>query len=207
MKNLKVLRRIIYTKLRYNVRTSELFSLVLMIAGILILPLHRATSANLLMRSHRNTANVDRQIRLERILKRHHLLDRCIIESLIPGEFFLKDFYPGRVFKLKEKQNHEKGVLLLKFTEMFSKLRQRCDIDRIMEDYYLVLEPSYAGYCTPEIFQFLEYTPSPAVVQATEKLDEEFLKRLNSNLVVLQMGASDWVNDRLFRPNYNTSCI
>jgi glycosyltransferase involved in cell wall biosynthesis len=38
------------------------------------------------------------------------------------------------------------------------------------------------------------------VVQASEPLDREFLRDLGSNLIPIDIGASDWVDHRVFRP-------
>lgn len=71
---------------------------------------------------------------------------------------------------------------------------------RLLNDYFLVLEPSHSGYCFPDILQYLSYEDEDIIVQATEESDLSFLKRLGRNLIPVDFGASDWIDDRVFRP-------
>jgi glycosyltransferase involved in cell wall biosynthesis len=98
---------------------------------------------------------------------------------------------------LKAPAADEKGVLLLKYTAKFEVFASLFDVDRIMRDYYLVLEPCWAGYCDPGILLFI--APSdPVVVQAPDAPDFAFIRDLGTNLVPIDIGASDWVDAELF---------
>jgi glycosyltransferase involved in cell wall biosynthesis len=46
----------------------------------------------------------------------------------------------------------------------------------------------------------MKYSSSPVVVEATEIQDFRFLESLNSNLIPVSFGASDWVDFRIFNP-------
>jgi len=184
---------------KHNVYTSETFSLVLLWYGMLWLLISKKKAAANLMRSHRNTRKVNRKIFLERLMARWQLFDPDIIDSLLP------EFDPGEasvshdwISQIKEPSGEEKGVALVMFNDAFEKLRAEFDIAHLLEDYYLVLEPSCSGYCIPEILQFIRYSDAPVIVQSSEVMDFDFLNRLNSNFIPVDYGASDWNDDRVF---------
>lgn len=93
----------------------------------------------------------------------------------------------------------QRGVLLIKFTETFRVFHHSIDIDRLMRFFVIVLEPSWSGYCLPEILCWSGYQQK-VIVQASESKDREFLERLGSNLIPIDVGASDWVDYRVFFP-------
>lgn len=112
------------------------------------------------------------------------------IESrlLVLAEPMIED---GRVLR--------KGVLLVSFTETAARLYSCPERERLIERFHLVLEPSFAGYADPAILCWLN-VPEPVLVQATERLDREFLTALNSNLIPVPYGAGDWIDPDLFAP-------
>lgn len=110
----------------------------------------------------------------------------------------------GRCIILKEPEfNHsivfEKGILLISFTESFPVLFANYNFTEISKVYHIVLEPSSAGYCLPEIMAWASLS-EPVIVQATEIFDYKFLEGLNSNLVPIEIGASNWVDQSVFCP-------
>lgn len=68
-----------------------------------------------------------------------------------------------------------------------------------MERFYLVLNPSWSGYAQPPIIAWLRYR-QPILVQASEVGDRRLLENVGGNLIPLSIGASDWVDHRIFRP-------
>lgn len=94
----------------------------------------------------------------------------------------------------------EKGVLLIKFTDTIEYLIKRYDDRRLLDDYRIVLEPSWSGYADHRILYWTKYPQHKIIVQASEKKDYDFLLSLESNLIPVRLGASDWVDDRLFHP-------
>jgi glycosyltransferase involved in cell wall biosynthesis len=92
-----------------------------------------------------------------------------------------------------------RGVLLIKFTETFRFFFHCVDIPLLSRYFHIVLEPSWSGYCLPEILFWTRHAER-IVVQASEPLDREFLRDLDTNLVPIEIGASDWVDHRIFRP-------
>jgi len=70
----------------------------------------------------------------------------------------------------------------------------------LLRRYTLVLEPSWSGYANPELLSFCLFRDHPIVVMSPCREDFHFLERLDSNLVPIAVGASDWVDPRVFRP-------
>lgn len=94
-------------------------------------------------------------------------------------------------------QMAEKGVL---FTKTHWELARLCRMESLLEHYTLVIEPGWSGYADPHILYFCRFAEHPIVVCAPEITDYELLKHLDTNLIPVQFGASDWVNPRVFRP-------
>jgi glycosyltransferase involved in cell wall biosynthesis len=108
-----------------------------------------------------------------------------------------------RTIVLKWPRRHgnviERGVILVSFTTSFSYFYHHTDLESLLRWFTVVLEPSWAGYCLEDILLWSGPGFPPVVVQATERRDFEFLRRLDSNLVPVEFGASNWVDDRVFR--------
>jgi glycosyltransferase involved in cell wall biosynthesis len=114
------------------------------------------------------------------------------------------DHVAGRSIVLKWPQRIggalEKGVLLVSFTTSFPYFYEHVDIEQLQRYFSIVLEPSWAGYGVGEILFWARRAAPPVVVQATEKTDFDFIAALRSNLVPVDFGASNWVDERLFFP-------
>lgn len=121
--------------------------------------------------------------------------ERCRRRFLGPGGALDPAFRD--ILVVKPASRDEKGVLLLKYTAKFDLFVSLFDLDRVMADYYLVLEPCWSGYCDPSILMFVSPT-CEVLVQSPERADFEFIERLGSNLVPVTLGASDWVDADLF---------
>jgi glycosyltransferase involved in cell wall biosynthesis len=103
------------------------------------------------------------------------------------------------IMVLKAPANGEKGVIVLEYTARFDLFVALFDFDRIIKDYYIVLEPCWAGYCDPSILMFIT-SKTDVIVQAPEERDFEFIRALNCNLKPLKLGSSDWIDAELFAP-------
>ena len=100
---------------------------------------------------------------------------------------------------LKAPGHGEKGAIVLEYTTRFDLFVALFDFDRIIRDYYIVLEPCWAGYCDPSILMFTN-VDTDVIVQAPERRDFEFIERLGSNLKAINLGSSDWIDADLFAP-------
>ncbi len=179
-------------------------------------PFQPAGSLSFLSRSHRALMYVGPGGRYSGWLKtmiEHALIRACaadgIVESaasqsadpsgIAPGFFSLA----GIVLKAPRCENDrvvERGVLVLKNTERLDAFRQYVAMPSLLEHYSLVLEPSWSGYSDPRLLSFCVFRDHPIVVMAPCLEDLQFLERLGSNLRPTPIGASDWVDPRVFRP-------
>lgn len=92
-----------------------------------------------------------------------------------------------------------KGVLVITFTETFRFFAHYINTERLLRYFRVVLEPSWSGYCLPEILLWSQYD-QPVIVQSSEPRDRHFLEQLRTCLVPISIGASDWVDHRIFYP-------
>ncbi|MFH1771979.1 MAG: glycosyltransferase [Candidatus Omnitrophota bacterium] len=93
----------------------------------------------------------------------------------------------------------EKGVIALAFTDRFREFFVNHDINEVAKNYYIVLEPSWSGYCSPYILMFINEIRE-VIIQCPEKKDFDFIKSLNSNLIPVGLGASYWIDLDKFKP-------
>jgi glycosyltransferase involved in cell wall biosynthesis len=100
---------------------------------------------------------------------------------------------------LKSPGTNEKGVLNLNYSHFFPLFARLYDVERVAERYHIVLEPSWSGYCNPDVLCYTRYR-FPVFVQAYEPRDREFIDRLDSNLVSVPVSANWWVDHEMFRP-------
>jgi hypothetical protein len=94
---------------------------------------------------------------------------------------------------LKKSTLEEKGVLLLKYAEVFEAFIIFSDLKTLFEKYHFVLEMSWDGVCDPVYFMFLNNNHS-VFIEATSSIDFNFLQNLNTNLVPVKIAANDWIN-------------
>lgn len=196
-KRIKTALRILQTRIKFSPATSEVFSSIARLAGFVSRASSPVKAANWYMQAHRTTRSVGRQIAIEKTLRNGNYFRSEIITQLLPREEVDSEFFPKRVIVLKEPSPGERGVIVISF-DVFGQLSINYRIDSILKDYFIVLEPSWSSYCTPEILQFINYLDTRVVVQAAEKLDYDFMNRLNANFIPVDIGASNWVDDRLF---------
>ncbi len=99
-------------------------------------------------------------------------------------------------------ENGEKGVLFVMVSDMFRHLHAGMDLPRLMRDYTLVFEPSWSGYCHPNMLEYTRWDEDIFIL-AAEQYDNGFLKRLRSNLIPVDLGPCDWVDPRVAEPYLN----
>lgn len=109
-----------------------------------------------------------------------------------PTEYFGK-----RIMVLKPPiSSREKGVLYIMFSELIADIPRLFDMKKLLDDYILVLEPSWSGYCEIGILQYTLFDNEVFVLSA-ENDDFRFLSQLKSNLVPIRLGPCDWVDPRI----------
>lgn len=132
------------------------------------------------------------------LLKQHNVINN---ENLSKRILILKE--P----KLTNKKVTEKGAIVIKFTETFPVIYQSLNVKSLGEQYNIILEPSWVGYSLPEIIVWCRLDPIKVFVMCPYKDDYEFISALQSNLIPLSLGPSDWVNPNTFYKIKNTQKI
>jgi len=94
----------------------------------------------------------------------------------------------------------EKGVILIKFTESFLPFLHETNIAELVKYFRIVLEPSWAGYALESILAWARPEYGRTIIFCPEVDDLRFIERLDGGLVPVDIGASDWVDERVFYP-------
>lgn len=105
----------------------------------------------------------------------------------------------GNSIVLKSPGANERGVLCLYYTYIYQYFAKFFDLDKIMEKYYLVIEPSWSGYCDLNI-AFFTLKKHPVFVGSIEPRDTRFIQSLSSNLIPVSFSSNTWVDSRVYRP-------
>ncbi len=170
---------------------------------------------------------INKTKRLSYLMVSHRYTRRAITESIIKAN--LPDIVQHSIDMLPEQSDREKkwsenrfivlknpvfhddkiekGAILIKFTDTFGFFAKNLKCDKLLKYFNVVLEPSWSGYCLPEIHYWNNFKNSKAVVEATEINDYEYLKNLNTNLIPVDFGSGNWVDDRKFFPTENPKKI
>lgn len=93
-----------------------------------------------------------------------------------------------------------KGILIVTFTSTFSFFHKEVDVSRLEKYFHIVLEPSWAGYCDVDILNWVYTSSNPIFIQASEVLDRSFINLLGKKFIPISIGASDWVDYKVFYP-------
>ena len=105
----------------------------------------------------------------------------------------------GIITVLKEPQGEEKGALIINYSYYFPLFLRFFDIKRVANKFNIILEPSWAGFCEENI---LAYTlvDAPIFLQVYEKRDKQFIEKLDSNIIPIEVGPSWFINHNNFVP-------
>jgi hypothetical protein len=102
----------------------------------------------------------------------------------------------SRILVVKTARPGERGVIIMDYSFVFPLLAGLFDLPAIADRYTLVLEPSWAGSCTPEILLYSRL-PHTVFLETTEPRDRDLLATLETNLTVVPIAANWWVDPRL----------
>lgn len=91
-----------------------------------------------------------------------------------------------------------KGVLVIAYSYYFLMFLKYFDMKIVLENYHVVLEPSWNGLCEASILAYTKFD-LPVFVMAYEDRDYTFLKNLKTNLVPLKLSANWWVSPAQFK--------
>lgn len=155
---------------------------------------------NLLLRSHRimNT-NLAQRLIAEKVLRLPSALQMLITTDVF-GEESARRTIVLKWPDMGGASARRRGIMLIKFTRTFGYFHLNVDIQELARYFHIVLEPSWAGYADPNILAWANQTNEPIYVQSSEITDRVFLNCLDTNLIPLSIGASDWVDHHSFSP-------
>jgi len=106
------------------------------------------------------------------------------------------DRYLGsRILVVKSATPRERGVVVTDYQYVFPLLAGLFDLGAICDRYDVVLEPSWADVCAPEVLLFTKQE-RPIYVQTIEPRDRGVLSALDTNLRVVPLAANWWVDPR-----------
>jgi glycosyltransferase involved in cell wall biosynthesis len=106
--------------------------------------------------------------------------------------------YHRRLIVLAAPRVDQRGAILLKYTEYFRYFLRVFD-SQIFDRFDVVLEPSYVGYCLPDILEF-QRAKRPVFVQVWEDRDRSLLERFAPRLRPVPLSPNAWTDHRIFRP-------
>jgi len=105
----------------------------------------------------------------------------------------------SRILVVKSARPPERGAIVVDYSYVFPTLAGMFDLRAISERYAIVLEPSWAGVCTPEILLYGRLD-RPVFVETIEPRDHALLGRLETSLSVVPVAANWWVDHRMRPP-------
>jgi glycosyltransferase involved in cell wall biosynthesis len=135
---------------------------------------------------------------LYKVLREHTEL----LEPTFQNQKFFDDpkkMLGSMVIVLKSPSSQERGVISILYSYALPLFAKLFDVKQITDNYFLVLEPSWSGYCTLDILCYSQFE-GPIFVQAYEPRDREFILNLGLNFVPVPVSNNWWVDHRIFRP-------
>jgi glycosyltransferase involved in cell wall biosynthesis len=100
---------------------------------------------------------------------------------------------------VKSAAKGEKGIVVLQYSHNLPVFAKLFDLETIATRYYIVLEPTWSGFCDLNVLCYARHA-FPVFVQAYEPRDAEFVRGMQSNLHVIPTSSNWWVDHRVFRP-------
>jgi glycosyltransferase involved in cell wall biosynthesis len=103
------------------------------------------------------------------------------------------------VIVLKSPRDGEKGLVYAHYNHVLPVLARFFDLPKIAERYHIAIEPSWSGFCDPDVLAYCRYR-FPVFVSAYEPRDGELVRSTRSNLVPVPLSTNWWVDHRTFFP-------
>ena len=200
-KNIKSLLYIIKIDILYSAKFRLTSACVLYTLSVLVRAFNPRRSDILLMKSHHYSDSEMFQTFLNPKIKKI-MEKKDYIQSLMPEVNVKRELLQQKYQFLAKpyKSSREKGVIILMYSVGCNAFFRQYDVERLLRDYYIVLEPEWAGYCKPEILAYAKIGSHPVIVESTERLDFAFIKQIDSNLIPVKFGTSDWLDSNIFYP-------
>lgn len=186
-------------KVKENFFIAECLLSVLYVIGSCLRVLNKKQKVfDLYAQVHRTTRSKTLKGLVEPYIKNNLAL--CWVNNTPPDlESAKKLIGFGKIQVFGAPSENNKGVIFVKFSETFKILATCFNLNELMKKYYIVLEPSWSGYCDRDILFFTQFK-DPVFILAAEKDDYRFLEALQTNVVPVDRGPCDWVNPSLSEP-------
>ena len=94
----------------------------------------------------------------------------------------------------------EKGVLYVSFEVNWLRLLERCDVRRLLTDYFFVGASSWSPPDFLAQWALAHLGRDPVFVQVSNPADVALYRRLDHHVCPLPLMASDWINPRFYSP-------
>lgn len=125
-----------------------------------------------------------------------HLFDRTVADAVsrfrASSQSDPKRLVGSRILAVKSARPGERGVLVVDYEYVLPLFVGLFDAPAIVERYDVVLEPSWAGVCAPELLLYSRVA-RPITVQTMEPRDHALLSALGANFDVVPIAANWWV--------------
>jgi glycosyltransferase involved in cell wall biosynthesis len=106
----------------------------------------------------------------------------------------------SRILVVKRARPGERGVLVVDYSYVFPLMAGAFDLSAIAQRYFLVLEPSWADVCAPEILLFSRLGV-PVFVESVESRDDGVFRAVAGGLERVPVAANWWVDYRNIPPS------
>jgi glycosyltransferase involved in cell wall biosynthesis len=103
------------------------------------------------------------------------------------------------ILKAPDMASGEKGVLMLTYNFSFAALPAMFRLSELLQQYTVVLEPSYSRNFEPSLFLYAG-SDSDVILASSYPEDHEFVHRMQLGIHTVSLGASDWVDTDAFVP-------
>lgn len=110
-----------------------------------------------------------------------------------------QDLFGYMLIIVRKPTEQRKGIIILKYSAYFAIFAAKFDVKELLNEYELILEPSWAGYADMAILCFCTIK-APVYVMVYEEKDLLFVKSIASNLRPIEIGPSWWVDMETFYP-------
>lgn len=100
---------------------------------------------------------------------------------------------------LKSPSDRERGVVYMYYSYVYPLFLKYFDSASIAARYYIVIEPSWSGYCDHNVL-CLHRLGQPIFVGSIEPRDTALLRSMGSNFIPVYMGGNTWIDADVFKP-------
>ena len=171
MKNLSM--GLLFLRIREKIILIELaLTLIYFLAVLQIWIGMKNKGLVLLCQVHRTTRRQSLRYRSEKYIKLHIELSYSAFPSK-KASSEVQGLFGTWALVIKQRTPQEKGVLYVMFTKSIHHIRDGMDVQRLLQDYILIFEPSWSGYCDLALLYFTQFS-DPIFVLSAEKGDYDF---------------------------------